>query len=506
MANSKYITCRVAVGALVALLAVTWGVACYYTPMMGDDLSTLGYLGGDSYTCPGYDTFIYTGQRYLSCNGRLGDLLWPTVTFLMPLWLRVAVCAMAVGAFYALAVMSAGMAGGNSESGRIMLIAALALLLPWWDYMLLYVCQFGYVWAALFGMWWLNAYFGRWGASPQVSAGGILAALALGGVTGGMHEAVGVSLVCGMIWHVGICGGRKDMTPRRMWMLAGLVAGMAFVLASPALWHRLGAGGEPDDAFVWIVLKNTSATLVLIICILIAAMRKSLRGEVWSMMRGEWGVWVIAAVAGMCISAVSGIVGRPGWFSQTCALVALWQLGNRVGLRWPWRPMAAVVAGVLWIAVAAVNVAFAVWQARLGREAAEVTELYGVSADGRVYFDATPDDAAPWITLGRCRGVPDADDTYLLEQFAMYHGDVTRPPVVLPEALEATERPDTCSLPGDMEVLNALPDNTAVRCAHNLTIMLCTDADGREYTVTPFRAGARTYYLKAPRVIDPGDR
>ncbi|MDE7407981.1 MAG: hypothetical protein K2M76_06125, partial [Muribaculaceae bacterium] len=450
---------------------------------------------------------IYVGQRYLSCNGRLGDLLWPTVTFMLPLWLRTALCGAAVAAFFGLAVYCSRSAGGarHRVAAQIMLIAILTFVMPWWDYMLLYVCQFGYVWAAMFGLWFLRTYFSRWGGAADRSVEGLMASLLLGGVTGGMHEAVGLPLVCGMTWYVFACGGRRSLTARRVWMLAGLVAGCAFVLASPALWHRLGAGHEPDDSLYILLLKNTSATVLLFVCLLVSLLRNRWRSALWSRLCGAWGVWVVAALAGMCISVVSGIVGRPGWFSQTCALVALWQWAGYVGLRWPSRYMAAVVSVVLWLAVAVVSVTFAVWQRRLGLEAVHVTDMYVNSADGQVYFDATPDDAAPWFTFGRCRGVPDADDSYLLEQFELYYGDEFKPLRVLPASLVGSARPDTCSLPEGVRVLAELPGDAELREANSSAIMLCRTG-GRDYTLVPFRAGDCTYYLMEPRVIDPGDR
>jgi len=133
----------------------------------------------------------------------------------------------------------------------------------------------------------------------------------------------------------------------------------------------------------------------------------------------------------MCFSAVSGIIGRSGWFAQVFALIAIVKWANDHNFRIN-RILGGILSTTLIAAIVMHLVEVTRWQVKVGKEVETVTEMYKKSSRGQVFFDATWDNQLPWWNLNKNRGVPDADDLYLLATFSDYYGKSGNPLVVLP--------------------------------------------------------------------------
>lgn len=481
---------------LIVSVGLLWAIAMYHTPMTGDDLGKYCNLHDAINEHNLFGIIYYMGRHVLGCNARLGDVLCPPLMFFLPVWLRSLVSGVGIATFFLVACQLAGLLKRNYTSSALLLTATLGLILPFWDSMTLYVCQFGYIWSAIFGILFLILFFnnlpdGKWW---------VLVFLALGWLAGEMHESVGVPLCCGMLWYFIV--NRKDVQridKQHKTLLLGLAIGTFIIFLSPAFWHRVESDSEPNDTLLILALKNTGITLILGIVIAIGLIVPRWRASMWLRLKGKWGVIAIAALTGMAISEFSGIVGRPGWFSQTLAVIDIWLLmcDTKKSSHVLMPTLATLGAlGLMWV-----NLMFCIWQVKMGNESAKALALYKASTNGQIYMDRTSLNDVPAITLGRVHGMPDADDIWLLKVYRDCYGDTTKLMRVLPTALEGTSRPDTIQLPKDMSVIRDLPKGVRQYDLFDIPLIL----DGM-YTLTKFTIGDTIFYFRTPIELQPGDR
>jgi hypothetical protein len=246
----------------------------------------------------------------------------------------------------------------------------------------------------------------------------------------------------------------------------------------------------------------------MLLAIIVSMFNCKWRGMVLSELRGKTGVYAIAAVVSMIISGVSGIVGRTGWFADIFALIAMARfiINNTKPENGKMCMLASMVIALLLLAQQSI---IAVWQVKLGREADMVEAKFKQSENGVVFQNVTYDDEITPIALWRLRGVPDADDFYLLKVYAEYWG-----------------KPEFILVPEDAEYAiqhNLVKDYIMLHNGHILSvtkpnyindeIAAIVDYEvhvswrgGRQWVVQDFEMNGEKYYYHSPRIWDPGDR
>ena len=214
------------------------------------------------------------------------------------------------------------------------------------------------------------------------------------------------------------------------------------------------------------------------------------------------------------VSAVSGIIGRSGWFAQTFALIAIVKWANDHNYKIN-RIVGGVASTILISAIAFHLVEVTRWQIKVGKEAEDVTSLYQRSTNGQVFYDATRDNQLPWWNLNKNRGVPDADDLYLLATFSTYYSNSGQPLVVLPTEvanIDFSNFADNDELHlsnGDIIKAGKTSTGTIFQSERENISIYLINKDGKDWVITPFTLekynGLQLNHY-TPCVLDPGDR
>lgn len=451
----------IAVG--VSVCAMIW---C--TQPMGDDL-----VYGSSWRGAGHWVRASVGY-WFDVNGRGGDRLLMFAAGALPRWLTGIFC----GFMTMVMLWSAVRCGARSALIAALMVGFMALGLPWWDYMTLACCQFNYVWATAFALVAWLLIFG----APRRGFVRLLC-MVFCFFAGTMHEAASLPLLIGMVYLALRGRHRYD---RAMLVCFGI--GVLVVVTSPALWSRAGNLGQADDPLVWLMLKSDALGLILYGIVIFSLILRTTRKRMQMMLSGPFGAWTLACGLAMAISAVSGVVGRSGWFAEVYALIALVLICEACDLRLSLQ-LARICTYLICAVVIAQSAAVAVWAIRLKPEHDAFVAQYAASPDGAVWLDATSDDELPWYTLGRLRGVPDADDEFLMECATRFLRSDTLPAIVLPvsaQKLDWSQSLDTTV--GKVRIAPTPSPNNA----DSISQPLCK--------------GKRLHWVISRRVVDPGDR
>lgn len=498
-------------GRFTAAVCIALGVATFliqlFTPYAGDDLVYLSTFDGAH---AAYDSLWQYPRavfgHWLHANGRSANYLLLLLTTVCSRWFVALMCGIMAGAMYWFATRLSCRHNDNPLIATL-LIAALALGLPWWDSMMLYACQFNYVWATAMCLAaaWMILY-----RQPRGRTG-MIAACIFCATAGAMHEAASAPLLVGLVGYAALNRDvRHGIGRRQRLLLASFAIGVAEVTLSPGIWMRFGtAAAQADDPLLPLLLKSAPLGLALIACIAAMACTRRRRAALAADAHSPIAVWIIAAVGSTAFCAVSGVVGRSGWWAETYTLMAaaLW-LSRHISTK-P-RTGHYVAAAVITLAMLAREAGLVTLQHNIYKEQQQFEELYRASADGVVFLDATPDDALPWWTLNRLRGIPDADDAYLLQTFAEYNSPKSLWPTVLPTEADSLDYSTLCDtvLDNGDRITSTLPTDARpyASAREGVGVMLLTDSTGCQYVVQPFTRSERRFYHITRRIIDPGDR
>lgn len=499
---------------MIAYITIAYAVVYWFMQYSGDDLSYLSAFHGLNGCPTGYYDAVtdffprWVVRHWVFVNGRFSNNLFAFSALWFPRAVNVAIVAVATGAMIWLMVKMSRFRE-DGVSGKMFLVAIIAFVLPWWDSFMVYDVMYNYVLSSvlvlgvagvfLYRRWWIGT-----ASKPMLILWCSVALLA-----GGMHEAASVPVLVAMIVYLWYTGGFVSLSKNEKLVGWCFVAGTAWCFLSPGVWMRLGSGVEPDDTLLLLLLKSDFIPLILYIFLALKACTQLGRRELSERLKTPWLVFVLASVGSFIFSAVSGIVGRSGWFVTLYALIALFMWGNMS----EWRLSRAVgyVVSIFLAALIAIHYfEFAKWQVRVGQEVEKLIELYAESPSGNVYMDVTPDTDVPVWVLGKTRGVPDADDYYQKVCFDGYFGGGDKKLAVLPVEIKGIAPyafSEGITLQNGDMVTKTLP--TKVRkhvISRESGELLLLDNEEKEYVVTPFTHEGMTLYHITPRVIDPGDR
>ena len=475
---------------LTVLVACVMGAICYallawFYTYTGDDL--IYRLSWEEYykNITGYPLFVL--RHWFHLNGRIADKINPFMLSMMPQWLYAIVNGIVTTLMYFVIVKSAKC---RSVAGCVVCVSMVALMLTWWDGMMVYVCNLNYVWSAAFGLLGVHLILsnGKTGSHFKLWMSGLFTVVA-----GGMHEASGVPLACGIVVWLCLSKSYRQLLGEQKVLLWCFLAGALFSMSSPGSYERLFFRTTILDknlSVVNVVVCSAYITSIMMAWLAVGMSIRSMRAKMLSLVRTPWVIFVVASIVSSAFCAVSGIIGRTGWFSQIFAIIAVLYYYNETGLRIS-RRVAAVISGVLIVVLGSHFAILLRQQYVMGRELKTAIAEYQKSSDGVVYMDYTRDSQQhPWV-LRKARGVPDpsAMERYYINSITEYYGDESRPFVVVPKAVE--------QMPVS-ELKGIVPIGNGFYVTDNLN-----GIDTDRYDTVPFRKDGVKLFLLSSREIDP---
>lgn len=499
------------VGILLLFIFACYAIFELFMPYSGDDLAHMISMREYFETHPVWRYPFFFVGHWLDTNGRLFDKVNPILFNVLPHYVNALIAAISVPLMMWI-VLKHCRFKGQSITGKVFAIAIMVFVFCWWDSMQAYVCIYNYVLATFFPLTVLYIILHFDKISPHWAVKYLLALLAL--LAGMMHEAIGVPMACGLIAYQIMTRKWRSLDKIRRLLIVSFMLGVAWGFFAPSLWSRLGNNTTPDDPLFMLLLKSDSLALLLLAMIGVGMCVNSWRNKILEAARTPWIIFAVAAIASMCFSAMSGIIGRSGWFAQVFALIAMVQWCNDHNYKIN-RMVGGILSAVLIAAIVIHLVEVTRWQVKVGKEVDVVARNYATSESGIVCFDATRDNQLPWWTLNKNRGVPDADDLYLLATFSRYYGVNGAPLVLLPSEVanidfyNVADGDDVRLSNSDIIKIGKISiGNTYQSERENISISII-EKDGIEWVVTPFSLekceGVQLNHF-TPRIVDPGDR
>lgn len=486
---------------LIAGAGLAYFAALLRRPLVGDDLIYYGTYSNNYDGLTGLPLFM--ARNWLHVNARMGDMLSPVWLCLIPQWLRAAISGAAIsGMLYASAALCSNNSRKDNPCIPFFTVALMLIILPWWDSTMLFAVQFNYVWASAAALLILLLILRR-----KMQSRFWLLLTPLSFVAGSMHEAIGFPLACGIICYLFTRAKQSHIDNiSKKCNTAAFIFGGFFSITSPASYSRLvnTYGITPDDPAWLLYLKSDFLVLALVATLIILWFTH--RHKLLQLARSPWVIFVVAAIASSIFSAVSGIVGRSGWFAQIFALIAIAELADTLKSNSKTTFLSDVVAVILTSALIVQLCAMAYFQRRCNNELEQVLESYKASDDGVVYCDVTIDSDKPLWLMHKTMSVPDADDLWVNHTIDHVYGNDDKQIRILPTVIRdleiLPEEKNVTVYVGDSFVTSEYPQESRT-LPSGLT--LC-NRDGREFVILQYRKSGRTLYYLTPRDIDPGDR
>lgn len=463
--------------------------------MAGDDLSYASAFGGANPIIHNFVDFLrWPVRHWVNNNGRFANYLMPFFG-IIPQTIRALLCSLAIGAMLTVTIAASNL-GRRSGWLPVALISVIMLAMPWWDSFQLIDVQLNYVWSSV-AVVLLYIIL----VAPPHSRRGTFLACIVAFLAGCSHEAAGLPMMCGYIIYYVTAHVRPDKNLRLI--LIWFAVGIALNLLCPGTLSRIGRPKTPDDPMMWLFMKSLPIVGAMWLSVGCLALSKSGRRVIGKVLRSPLSILLWATIVSSIVCLSGGIVGRSGWFASIYAIIVIFTILSH----YTHRSMKGLAVALSIVTIAQLAVTDW-WQYILGSQQKEFVERFKSSPDGVVFMDALRDDAAPWVTLGKVRGAPDADDYYHLKNYTDYYRTDYRWPVLLPVDAERylpLANNQSIKLSNSDILTDSLPSDAVafppMNDGHN-TIYRFT-RDGREWIATPLPFGG--FHL-APRLWDPGDR
>lgn len=500
-------TSRYVIPGILLFIGIAYAIIYWFMPYSGDDLENLiiftGWCEGNGPHDLSYYPYYGIARHWKWINGRISDMLNPFMPLMIPHRVNAILNSVSITAMLAFA-MKLCRFPNQAVTGKIVLISIIIFAFPWWDSFQVFDVVYNYVFSSALCLWFLTHFLNR---SDQYTPKNRFIQLLwclLFFIAGGMHEACGVPISCGLIAYFVMSKGFASLSRYKKYITWSFFAGTLFCFASRGIWDRLNRMQEPNDPIGWLILKSDTIVLILLVAVLIALCFKSSRHRLIKLSHTEWIIFFIAAIASLCFSAVSGIVGRSGWFANLFALIAIFRWVN--SYKFSISQFTAIgVSTILSVTLIAHFIEFARYQVILGKEHDEMLALFNASPDGTIYMDATFETDIPWWILNKTRGVPDADDIHLIYWINYYHGRGGKTLAILPKSVKDIDWKRFRGLQrlsnGDYITDTPPFDPQTPHVLNHIFKM-----GKHEWVGVPFKINDNTYYLITPRLLDPGDR
>lgn len=474
----------------LAFIAVAFTIAMWATPVIGDGyfFRHLASVTINSF----HGLYIYLGRIFLNCNGRLTDILSGPMLLYVPPAVLYPICGLFVAAYYLLIVRCSRFSRSDMF-GQSVALTVTALVMPWWDYSLLAVISFSYIWPMTMTMAVLYILFFSRTQNRLLLWLTLLIAIP----AGGGHDACGGPMCASLALWLLINRHKHSLNGLRIAIVIFFILGSVSPYLSPAAWGRLNESNIQDDPYFILLLKNCFIVILLTIALVVAWLTGH-KLRLLQLAKSPWLIWVVAAIISMFPSSMGGIVGRAGWFAQTWALIALFQW------LWPYikipRTLSHRISISLTLLLCLYMADFARWQIRLGGEANDILSDYRTNPSRPVARDYTRLTEIPSYLLNRTIPVSNPDLFPVTYNIITQVEGNSMPLIVIPRELASR----------DMSNFNG-----EERFGHDYVTSQLPEKIGRDsvitrdatiYKVIGFTKDSRRLWLLTPRELVWGQR
>lgn len=467
-------------------------------PLLDDDLVYSADFTRKFGDMPVFGALRKMRGHWLDINGRFADMSNVVYLNLMPHWLLAVACGVMTALYlWMIDLWSFGRRAGVVTL-RVAVIAVVMLTFAWWDSFMLFVMQFNYIWTTacvlaflyiLLRTDWADRRYAKW---P-------LAFLAL--ISGWTHEVCGPAVSFGLLVYLLLNRSvwRRWSGASRLMVIAFFV-GAFLTVASPGLYSRIDylSDKATDDSYLVLFFKNN---YYVILFALVTAVVSIVNPKKIKMLAAtDWIVFAMAAISSAIVNPVGGIVGRPGWFAQTFAVIAMVRM--LMSCRLPRMPktVASTLTALMLAAVAFNLGAFLCWQTKMERQTNDILNRFKNNPREFIYMDYIRHSDVPWYVLCKTKGVPDENDRGVLGAEMRFHGDNTCQPVILPEKLRGFDF-------AAVELPYRDADFMLLENAEGYTgLSIEKEIDGRIYVLLPFESKGRKMFYARPLSLAPGER
>ena len=494
-------------------IGVVYGFLSSWVVFRGDDVA---YASGLEFyqQATGNPVWRYPLAHLMNINGRLADAFNFIFLEWMPRPLLSVVSGVFISAFYILILRLAFRRLTVGINARLCLIVIIAFGLAWWNASLMYVIQINYLWTSTLTLFCLTLLF-----RGPLSGSTSICLIPLYIFAAGCHEACGLPVAVALIVCSKIPPVSQWWADNRRRLCAAYVGGSLIPLFSPALYNRLFDNGEhyvPDDPMWLVVAKSGYIALIFIVVLGLALiLNRRIRKKI---MQSDIPFWTVASVGSLAFCAVSGVVGRSGWFAQIFALIALTRTillcspdgsglpETSVTRSYPVSepPQHRILNGsTALILISMLTFHFAELmrvQHTYYAATREVIEEYRKNPESPVFHHYIPFNDVPWWILNKHLGMLNPTDPVNLETERVRGSRVSAPLLLLPPELRDS----------DISVMHfpiSLPDGIVCENTEGITeICHYVDSCGRPVASIPFNLSGRSLLIIRPRDLMPGER
>ena len=381
-------------------------------------------------------------NHYLCDNGRLSNVAF-SFSLLLPRWIGSLFAACVFGGALLLAYRLIARFS-HRRTGFLTVVSVISLCglaLPWYDYLYQQCYQFNYLIST--GISMLAIYLVLFSTELKKCRQYIIAFFLVGTVAGGWHEGFGVPLLSGII--VLLIFRSEYRNYYVVSLLAGLITGIIWVLASPAALARIGGSGSLLSQCVAVMMLHPVFLLLLISCFILV-LKKELHKVLSSPLVI---IMVVSALMSLAIHLASVRAPRAGWWCEFASVVLIGYMAaisvKRVG-------KTVKVAGALLLAVTLIKLTVCdVYAWRYREQYSGLVSDYRDSSDGVVFIDFIPEYASPLIAW-MAPSFHLYYDRYQRWMFAECYGDETKQPVIIPSGLKDVTWSDGRPVDGNIPV------------------------------------------------------
>ena len=498
---------------LIIGIGIVYGFLSSWVVFRGDDVA---YASGLEFyqDATGHPAWRYPLAHLMNINGRLADAFNFIFLEWMPRPMLSIISGCFMAAFYWLIMRLSFRLQKVGINARLGLIAIIAFGLAWWNASLMYVIQINYLWTSTLTLFCLALLF-RGPLQGPVT----ICIIPLYIFAAGCHEACGLPVAVALILCHKLPPVREWWADNRRRLCLAYIGGSIIPLFSPALYSRLFDNGErfaPDDPMWLVVGKSAYITLLLILVLgAVLILNRKFRSNVWG---SDIPFWSLAALGSMAFCAISGVVGRSGWFTQVFALIALVRtlLLLRSGKRDVSTPPSKTgegFSGLLKIRIinwclSLMIISIVVFhfgellrvQHRYYVATRDVIEEYRVHPDRPVFHHYIPFNEAPWWILNKHLGMLNPTDPVNLETERIRGSRVAATLLLLPPELRNIDI-------SSVQLPLHLPDGIVAYNREGLTEIRHTlDSSQHPIAEIPFILSGDSLLIIRSRDLMPGER
>lgn len=420
---------------VVAIVALLFIAIYSFSPLEADDY---WFLEGTQGMSQGWEMFLTAcktmKERWMTDTGRLGNIMSIPFLALLPKWVFNVISGIAV---FLMVTFSCRLASAPSGSMRsYLLLTALVLCYPWYDYLFCITFGINYVWAMALTL--MASYYLLRSHDTNES---IVLTSFLCFVAGWMHEGFGVPISCGGIAVAFLRYIRHTLRSGYVIKLCALVTGSLMTCLSPVFWYR----AENDVSNIYkfplkeMIMQIGPCTAIFIAFIGLLAIVLINRKWRESLSKASNGIektlfFTIVLIVSLAVMIKYYNGPRTGAGIVMFASIGIIWFSRFIGIRLS--GTVKKVSGIILTTAVTINLGYAVYvQKKLLKEYHEIVRLFAASPSGVIYYDLS----YPKADLSMFKTTVRQFHEHIPKRELAWYLDKDKLMVILPTALEGLD-------------------------------------------------------------------